>query len=349
VACGQRRSDLLKLGVSHPNHGFQLTFDPALPSAMDIQLVVRVRDTAEMLPNWEVFLPAIQKETTLSPILVTASGRSGTTLLMGTLAKSQSIIVAENHPYEIRLLAYYATAFKVLTSQANFEKSMHPDRLQGDGFHVGFNPFSRGTDVPWFRSKNLSVELFSNYARAELLVSFKKIIVEYYERLRDDQGKREAKFFAEKTNNLQSLARQFPRKAFGKVKEIVLVRDPRDLLCSQRSYFKLDDFNVSPIVKNCVDLTNIVGGQLEDILILKYEDLVMDGENIIQTLMNFVGVDVPTTTIDAKEEMLFRKHATSPSADASIGRWRSDLPKATVNLINDGCAAFLERFGYPMS
>ena len=40
--------------------------------------------------------------------MVTAPGRSGTTLLMGLLAKSPAIVAAELVPYELRLISYYS-------------------------------------------------------------------------------------------------------------------------------------------------------------------------------------------------------------------------------------------------
>ena len=39
------------------------------------------------------------------------------------------------------MLLYDATAHDVLTAPADLKRSTHPDRLEGTGFFVGFNPF----------------------------------------------------------------------------------------------------------------------------------------------------------------------------------------------------------------
>ncbi len=40
------------------------------------------------------------------------------------------------------MLSYYATAYHILTAPADLNRSTHPDKLEGNGFFVGFNPFS---------------------------------------------------------------------------------------------------------------------------------------------------------------------------------------------------------------
>ena len=56
----------------------------------------------------------------------------------------------------------------------------------------------------------------------------------------DDHQKTQAIFFAEKNNNLDRRPRLFSRQLFPRMREIVLIRDPRDLLCSQIAYFRRD-------------------------------------------------------------------------------------------------------------
>jgi Sulfotransferase family len=350
LVCDKPRPDLQNIaGLTRCDLGFEFRFPSPLPADIDISISVRDKESAELLPGGQALLPSQASSAGLTPILVTAPGRSGTTRLMGKLARSNKIVVAESHPYEIRLLAYYSTAAHVLSARADFERSMHPDRLQGSGFEVGFNPFSRDADVPWFKNPALSRELFSEYAPREILGVFRKIVNEYYLRLRDDQRKSGALYFAEKANNLLERSRQFPRAAFGAAREIVLIRDPRDLFCSRRDYFKLHDVsNPQPIIHSAKELTKIVDEKRSDTLAIRYEDLVLDDAGVSKEIADFLDIEAPTATEGPKDLELFTRHATSETPEASIGRWRTELDNDTIDFITSRCRPFLERFGYPV-
>ncbi len=159
---------------------------------------------------------------------------------MSRLAASDQVALADISPFEVRMLAYYATVFRVLTAPGDLERSTHPDRLQGDGFFVGFNPFGNAIYRNAFTTPERFEDFFRAFVPGELKAFVRNAVEEFYLRLRDENGKPEARFFAEKANNLDVQSRAFAREAFPDLKEIVLVRDPRDLYCSQRAYFHSD-------------------------------------------------------------------------------------------------------------
>ncbi len=285
----------------------------------------------------------------LMPILVTAPGRSGTTLLMGLLARSPDIVASELVPYELRLISYYAAAFNVLTAPANLEKSTHPDRLEGDGFHIGFNPFQNQQYAHAFTKAAPVRDYFENYAPTSIAACAADLVREYYRRLAADRGKHGARFFAEKNNNVHKPTRLFTRRAFGAVREIVIVRDPRDVLCSHVAYFSsTPDKAFTQLSHSSHQLRAIQAEQRSDIHVLKYEDMVHGDPACFAALSDFLGTTILPDAGQAGERM-FQKHATSTSPEASVERWRTQLPGELLQRCADAWGPFLETFGYAVT
>jgi hypothetical protein len=285
----------------------------------------------------------------LAPILVTAPGRSGTTLLMGLLARSAAIVAAELVPYELRLISYHAAAWNVLTSPADLERSTHPDHLEGDGFHIGFNPFHSPQYAHAFRSAAPIRDYFDDFAPAQIAANAALLIREYYRRLADDRGKSGARFFAEKGNNLHKPTRQFTRHAFGHIREIVILRDPRDVLCSHMAYFSSSPEKAfNQLTHASKQLLAIRAEQRSDIHVLKYEDMVRGEPRCFAALSAFLGTTI-SPEVGEMGEKVFRQHATSASPEASIARWRTNLPDDLQTRCATNWAEFLDAFDYSLT
>jgi hypothetical protein len=282
----------------------------------------------------------------MTSILVTAPGRSGTTLLMGLLARSPAIVAAELVPYELRLLSYYSAAFQVLTAPADLEKSTHPDRLEGDGFHIGFNPFHAPQYLPAFRDRATLLEYYQTYVPERTLAFMREMVCGYYTRLAADKAKPDARYFAEKGNNLHAPTRAFTRRLFPDMRELVIVRDPRDVLCSHMAYFS------SPPEKGFSQLTHagrqllaIAAAAQPDTHILKYEDMVAADPACFAAMSAFLDTPVEPET-GARPGEVFRRHGTSISPAASVGRWRTNLSEALRARCASEWGVFLAAFGY---
>jgi hypothetical protein len=131
VSCNDFRQDLLDLKIyGHGRHGLRYTFPTPLPLNAIDRVTVRFARTGAVVPNGERVSLGWNP---LRAILVTAPGRSGTTLMMSRLSVSPQICVAETHPFEVRQISYWATVVATLAGAADFERSMHPDHLEGDG------------------------------------------------------------------------------------------------------------------------------------------------------------------------------------------------------------------------
>jgi hypothetical protein len=362
------RNDLASLGrFGDGRHGFSFTFPEPLGADADHVVRVVFQDDGGKLPNGEqriaaelagaaapsppvaarpAPLRAAAAAAALTPILVTAPGRSGTTLLMGLLARSPSIVAAELVPYELRLISYHAAAFHVLTSPADLENSTHPDRLEGDGFHIGFNPFQSQQYAHAFRKAAVARDYFDNYAPSRIAACASELVREYYRRLAQDRGKPDAVYFAEKGNNVHRPTRLFARQAFGRVRELVIARDPRDVLCSHMAYFSsAPEKAFHQLSHSTQQLRAIRAEDRADTHFLKYEDMVRGDAACFAALSEFLGTDI-MPDVGASGEKVFRQHATSATPEASVERWRTDLPAELQERCATQWSAFLDVFGY---
>jgi hypothetical protein len=343
VPCGDLRRDLQDLGrYGEGRHGFRFTF--ATPLSVSDRVTARFVHTGGIVPNGERLFADY---TPLNAILVSAPGRSGTSLLMGRLSLSPQICIAEMHPFEVRQISYWSTVVATLTRQADFQRSMHPDRLEGDGYSVGSNPFSHPNYAEVFRKRELETEYFQTFVPTQLRDVALKMIEEYYLRVRDDGAKHQASFFAEKGNNLDRKTRTFARALFPDMKEVILIRDPRDLLCSQLSYFRRDvDTAIREIGEATRELLRIKHEESDRITVIKYEDLILNAGPTLGRLVKYLRINQFQVPDDAREMSAFRVHGTSASPEASIGRWRSQLSEDSRSWCISNWSQFLEEFGY---
>ncbi len=344
------RRDLAALGrYGDGAHGFLFTFPAPLSAFQDHRITVSFADGmavpgGERLLSGEDRAPVEAEQP--SPILVTAPGRSGTTYLMSCLAASPQIVVAELVPYEVRLLSYYAAAYAVLTAPADTGHSTHPDRLEGDGFHIGFNPFTGPQYAHAFHKQASLRHFHEDWAPARLGTAVADIVRQYYRLLATDKDKSAVRFFAEKNNNLHRPTRLFVRRVFSGMREVVIVRDPRDVLCSHVAYFdSSQDKAFLQLSHSCSQLTAIKAEAGPDVCIIRYEDMVRGDAATFARLGAFLRAEIGPVRKEAGERM-FAQHATSFSPEASIGRWRTDLPGSLQMQCAQTWGGFLQLFGY---
>ncbi len=349
------RADLARLdGFGDGRHGFRFNFVPPLGADRPHRVSLHFADTGTALPGGEHVLtpdrpPPERAAPALTPILVTGPGRTGTTLLMSLLARSPDIVAAELVPYETRQLAYHAHAHHVLTHAADTVHSTHQDRLQGDGYHIGFNPYHSAAHASAFRRPALAHDFADHYAPPRMDALFADLVAEYYRRLAQDYGKPDARFFAEKNNNLQRLVRLFARRAFGRVREIVTIRDPRDVFCSYLAYFKVDAEHAFSDLSHATRIIAALAAEMpDDVFFCRYERLLRADTVFLSELSTFLGTPLAPRSQEERAAM-FARHATSATPFGSIERWRTDLPAGWLDRCNTAWRPFLDAFGYPLA
>jgi hypothetical protein len=268
---------------------------------------------------------------------------------MQLLSKLSCIVVGGAYPYEIKLASYYSAAFSILAADTDRTNSTDPDTMFW-GKHrylIGANPYTR----PGYHNAanpQLVEAFFAQTAPAILGRCFRDLMTGYYEMVKKDQDKPDACYFAEKST-LDDVARKGPRLFFDKVREIILVRDPRDLVCSAKAFWKMSSSEAIELVSNSsIQLHQIHSSADPDTLLLRYEDLVASPHQAIEHITGFLGV-APVALPDISDSNLFSVHATSSSPTASIGRWRQDLSEQEIKSLEERTRAFLQVFGYSIS
>jgi hypothetical protein len=344
IPCDRDRSDLGVLPDlrGFVRHGFRFEFSSPLNFDLIGQVSVRFSKTGEILPRGQI---KGQHFPSISPILVSAPARSGTTFMMNRLSHSSKICIVEVPPFEVRLLAYWASVYRTLTAEPDFNRSTHPDSPEGDGYRIGSNPYSHEVYANGFSEKKLITNYFSKFVPEITSEFIRQIIDEYYLRLRDYQEKNDALYFAEKCNSLYRPTRINSRIFYPELKEIIIIRDPRDILCSHVAFFNRSrEHAFNEISDHCRELLRIHRSVTQQEIFVKYEDMIVDDPATFRKLSEFLSI--PNLLANPEREgAMFKVHATSKSPTDSIGRWK-ELPPDDIRRCNAAWAEFLDEFGY---
>jgi hypothetical protein len=281
-----------------------------------------------------------------APVLLTTMGRTGSTAVMATLAQHPNVVVAGARPFEIELGCYYAYALRTLVANGDHEVSLSTDRITAteNRYHIGFNPYFRKGHGNVFKSPTALDNYMTNRLPPRLATAFREIILDYYEEVARDQGMNFPIFFAEKSLPERD-SRLGIRYMFPKIKEIVLIRDLRDVVCSAKSSNGSAFDRVMDATKTAArQLMAIDAEKDSSVMFLKYEDFVLDNVQIMAKVFRFLGL-APAIANEDSMNTLFTTHATSSTPATSIGRWKLDLTPEQC----EKCEAFntfLEHFGY---
>ena len=247
------------------------------------------------------------------------SGRTGTTLLMNLLGTSSSIAFDRRYPAEFRIGSYLARMAHQMTEPFDERR------------HVGVTDFFFGSQPSWgplpFRSDALDVSAWRPGLLRAMWGSASDTLLTVC------PG---ARWYAEKLAVDEAPLREAGVEVF----TIDLVRDPRDILASRRSFLAGGTDRWERDAERFADELAVRLGQLDahpPDLRLRYEELVGDLETTAESLGDRLGVRLVPSDVDRPAQ-----HVTTPSAAASVGRWRNDL--------NDVESATLtpiaERLGY---
>jgi Sulfotransferase family len=330
-------------------YGFEHVFEPPLSSLDEYKIEVKVVGAPQPLPNGSKVLrgpPVMQSP--LIPIMVSSAGRSGTTLLMQRLSAYPEVVMGQLYPYEVKLTNYYSAAFRVLAAETDRKNSTDPDTMFGEKFRyvIGSNPFTR-LGYHGVTSNRRAIErFFEETVPSALAKTFRELIVDYYHILKQDQNKPYARYFVEKSG-LEDVARRGPRILFGNVREIVLIRDPRDFLCSAKSFWKMTSEPAMRLVlQSCKRVEDINQNAGTDTILVKYEDLVSMPVETMERISDFIGVGRLKFSDVEADKSLFGIHATSSSPESSIGRWRNDLNEKEIEFCEQRLRSFMDLFGY---
>jgi hypothetical protein len=345
-----------KLDELHPDATGRYAFRFYFPNPLSIydehEISVRVANSNYCLIQQRPTIPGVSADLDVSshrpdgPVLLTTTGRTGSTAVMAVLSQHPSIIVAGTKPYEIELGCYYAYALRTLVAEGDHYRSLRTDNITAtdNRYAIGFNPYFKAGHSDVFKNPAALEEFMARRLPARLGSAFRDIILDYYEVVAKDQGTTNPIYFAEKTLP-EPDSRRGIRFMFPKVREIVLIRDMRDVICSSTSssgtsFDRALDANTTAARQ----LLAIDNEKNPNIMFLRYEDFVLDNEKTLDRLFRFIGLSSIRSDEHGMND-LFARHATSASPAASIGRWKQDLAAEQLKKC-EVFGPFLDKFGY---
>lgn len=293
------------------------------------------------------------------PLMVTSLGRMGTTWAMRLLAEHPSIVAHRAYPYELMAARYWAHQLRVLSGPAHYECAGSPDTFAEDRWRVGPNPFYGPVvnDTPALRR-------WFGGPQVERLAGFcVETIDAFYTELAEIQGQRPAGFFAEKC--LPDHLPPMLWELYPGAREIVLVRDIRDVVCSMLAFnakrgnqsFGRDkarddrDF-VHNLARDMRRLRLSWEQRADRVELVRYEELVVEPEAVLRRVLRYAGLDDGDDVIAAmcegagQEQAGLDAHRTSEGPQQSIGRWRRDLAPELAEACQEEMHDTLSAFGY---
>lgn|GEM_PF-767263 len=270
-------------------------------------------------------------------------GRSGTTLMMKLLDVPE-IAFDRVYPFENRYFEYLARPVRPMSA------SRDPEGARTTSGMLGGEPSGCGP-IPFHASSLDPTDLRIRSVRylwqalSESLAGYSRVPLRYY---------------AEKArgNSLELLA-----EAGIKAKVINLVRDPRDVVASiratdaRRGFFgfgRTDDmseddyleFIVATMHRRLGDMSTAEAAH--DCRLVRYEDIVRDPKRVTRDLGSWLDVELDADR-SALAGPIFDLHATSSSAEQSIGKWKVHLDEREATEITRVLGATMKRFGYELS
>ncbi|WP_182870710.1 sulfotransferase family protein [Rhodopirellula sp. JC639] len=290
----------------------------------------------------------------LCPLTITSLARTGTTRMMQTLHQHPSIVLDNQYPFEARPAGYWFHMLKVLAEPSSGKNTFEADltTLPPCPFHSEVTA-NRPPLRNWFETTY--VHRTAEFAQQN--------IDQLYQQIALTQGKADVRYFAEKSLpcHLQWIARELYRDA----REIILVRDFRDMVCSMISFNHKRGFATfgRENVESDADfirmkrhdaqrLMAVARARHPQSLLVRYEDLVLDTETTLTRIFQYLQIDdAPTLVADIidqhrRESGDLDFHRTTADEGASVGRWQTDLPPKLRVLCNEVFGELLTEAGY---
>lgn len=282
-------------------------------------------------------------EPTSAPLGITSLGRSGSTLLMKALGAHPDIAVAGDYPHEARVVAYALLRRKLAVERSNFGDTRIavavPPFESLDAAHPKSGESPSGPPTPF--------ELPSVDAAT------RDYVTDAYSRLCG--GRR--RFVAEKGIPILQA-----REVFPDTREILLVRDFRDVLASALAFNAkrgFDDFGrqlvdtdeefVEVVATRARNLARVWSQDRRPVELVRYEDLVADTSGTLATLLENLDLDpspAAAMAAAATDQTVQARHGTSSDAAASVAKWRRELRDDLADLATEAMHESLATFGY---
>jgi len=222
-----------------------------------------------------------------------------------------------------------------------------------------------GADRPAPPLLDPEIEHWLGHTQVESIATFcQERIDSFYLEVAKVLGQPDARYFVEKSD--PDKMPPLTLELYPDGREVVLVRDFRDMLCSVLAFNAkrgFEDFGRQTVDSDAEYVRHL--GELARLLLatwkngtrrphlLRYEDVIRRPVDTLVPLFEYLDVDASRSTVKdlteqaSEDTPAMAEHRTSGgSADASVGRWRRELQPGLQALCDETFGDVLAEFGY---
>lgn len=301
----------------------------------------------------------------LQPLLVTTLGRTGSSWLMLLLGEHPEIAAYRPFQREPRVSSYWMEVLRALADPASYMQIIDPELYSGHWWLGDKRPSALQTQM-----SEPHMARWLGGQQVELLAGFCQSRIEdfYSEVIRVDSQTRDHRYFAEKCWPERYMPRVMHELYLG-CKEIILVRDFRDMVCSifgfnrkrgfasfGRENTDTDEEFIRELRTSAERIVESWHEREDSAYLLRYEDLITEPEKSLAGVFDYLGVESDQRTVARVRARATktrrtpqRQHQTASSPTASVGRWKDELPATLVEVCDETFGDVLEELGYSVN
>jgi len=297
----------------------------------------------------------------LQPVLVTTLGRTGSSWLQLVLAKHPQITGCRPFVHDARLTSYWTEVLHTLAAPASYMQILRPELYPGAWWTGEHRPGL----LPLRMAENQMAQWLGGESVETLAWFCQGRIEDFYREVARIDGDDQTRFFVEKCFP-GDLTPRMVAELYPDGREILLVRDFRDMLCSilsfnakrgivsfGREHHNSDEEFILSLGEDATRMLHRWQERHQHAYLMRYEDLILEPESTLADAFSYVGVASDKETLgrtlasaNAELPKAQRDHQTSENAAASIGRWQRELSPEHRALSEKAFGDVLRSFGY---
>jgi len=300
-------------------------------------------------------LPAAGEDL-IQPLIVNTIGRSGSTWLVWLLSCLPEAVAFSPWARDARVGTYWTSVLQGLARPQSYLAQLVPGPLEQPTWWLDRPDLRPGV------GGDKELEAWLGDEAIESVAGFCQSRIDaFYARVADSAER--PGYFVEKYMPYQ-LTPDLLAELYPGSREIILVRDFRDMLCSViafnrkrgwegfgRADVASDEEYVQTTVANSARrLLRRLREQGEAAHLVRYEDLIQKPEETLAAMMAYLGLDpseeAVAETLARAEANSLESHRTTDKASASIGRWQRDLSPELAQVCAEVLDPVLTEFGY---
>jgi sulfotransferase family protein len=360
---GEARTDIAT-AFPEASHGELCGFRvpvSALDLRQEFELAVVARGPGEMrariadVAGERATLPA-GSEDLIQPLMVNTIGRSGSTWLVWLLSCLSEAVAFSPWARDARVGTYWTSALQALSRPQSYLAQLVPGPLEQRNWWID------RPDLRFGVGSDPELEAWLGGDAIESLVDFCRSRIDaFYARL-GENGSR-PRFFVEKYLPYQ-LTPDLLSEMYPRAREVILVRDFRDMLCSVIAFNRkrgYEAFGRADVGSDAEYVETTVANSARRLLrrlrergdeahLVRYEDLIQEPATTLGGIMGYLGLDADEDAVAAvferAEAQSLDEHRTTRKASESIDRWKRDLPAELAQVCAEVLDPVLTEFGY---